>query len=205
MQFDTWTRALAELPVDCVAIGVHDDGELSAEARVIDLRCRERLSRLLKRGDFTAKPGETWLVTDVEGIRAERVLLVGLGGKGELSRRAWRRALISAISAATRTRIASLGIALPRPAAKVLSDERFGRAVAELTGHTLYRVNDLKTGKKPRAHALAHFQTTGHPIIRPLLRRERWTWCYVHHRYYPGLDAAKTGDAGGWLRRLFKR
>jgi leucyl aminopeptidase len=155
MQFDTWTKALTELPVDCVAIGVHDDGELSAEARVVDLRCRERISRLLKRGDFTAKVGETWLVTDVEGVRAERLLLIGLGPKGDISRRAWRRALIATISAATRTRITSLGIALPRPAARVLSDERYGRAVAELTGHTLYRVNDLKTGKKPRSHALA--------------------------------------------------
>src|SRR4029434_3503295 len=27
-------------------------------------------------------------------------------------------------------------------------------AVSELTGHALYRVNDLKSGKKPRAHAL---------------------------------------------------
>jgi uncharacterized UBP type Zn finger protein len=56
----------------------------------------------------------------------------------------------------------------------------------------------------PRAHALAHFQSTGHPIIRPLARRERWTWCYVHHRYFPGLDAG-IGGAGGWLRRLLKR
>ena len=155
MQFDTWTKALAELPVDCVAVGVHDDGELSPEAKILDLRCRERLSRLMKRGDFTAKTGETWLVTDVDGIRAERVLLVGLGTKGELARRTWRRAMVATISAATRTRITSVAIALPRPASKVLSDERFGRAVAELTGHTLYRVNDLKTGKKPRAHALA--------------------------------------------------
>jgi leucyl aminopeptidase len=37
---------------------------------------------------------------------------------------------------------------------KALSDERLGRAVAELTGNTLYRVNDLKSGKKPRAPAL---------------------------------------------------
>lgn len=56
----------------------------------------------------------------------------------------------------------------------------------------------------PRAHALAHFQSTGHPIIRPLLRRERWTWCYVHHRYYPGLDSAASNSLGSWLRRLFR-
>ena len=53
-----------------------------------------------------------------------------------------------------RTRVTSLALALPRPAAKLLSDERLGRAVAELTGNAMYRVNDLKSGKKPRAHAL---------------------------------------------------
>ena len=155
MQFETWTKALAELPIDCVAVGVHDDGSLTPEAQTLDLRCREKLSRLVKRGDFTAKPGETWLVTDLEGIRAERVLLVGIGPKADLTRKAWRRALSAAIGAAARTRIASLGLALPRPAAKLLPDERLGRAVAEVTGNSLYRVNDLKSSKKPRAHSLA--------------------------------------------------
>ena len=155
MQFETWTKALAELAVDCVAVGVHDDGDLTPEGKSLDLRCREKLSRLVKRGDFTAKPGETWLVTDLEGIRAERVLLVGIGGKTELARRTWRRAVLAAITAATRTRISSLALALPRPAAKLLTDERLGRAVAELAGNSLYRVNDLKSAKKPRPPALA--------------------------------------------------
>jgi len=57
MQFETWTKALAELPVDCVAVGVQDDGELTPEAKALDLRCREKLSRLMKRGDFSGKPG----------------------------------------------------------------------------------------------------------------------------------------------------
>ena len=157
MQFDTWTKALAELPIDCVAVGVHDDGELTPEAKSLDQRSGEKLSRLTKRGDFTGKAGETWLVTDLEGIKPERVLLVGLGAKPStegVTRKAWRRALSAALGAATRTRVTSLALALPRPAAKVLSDERLGRSVAELTGHLLYRVNDLKTAKKPRPHAL---------------------------------------------------
>jgi leucyl aminopeptidase len=155
MQFETWTKGLAELAIDCVAVGVHDDGGLSADAKVLDLRCREKISRLLKRGDFSAKAGETWLLTDLEGVRAERVLLVGLGAKADLSRKAWRAAVRASINAATRTRCTSLALALPRPAAKLLSDERLGRAVAEVTGHALYRVNDLKSAKKPRPHALA--------------------------------------------------
>ena len=86
MLFETWTKALAELPIDCLAVGVHDDGELTPEARTIDLRCREKLSRLMKRGDFSGKVAETWLVTDLDGVRSERVLLVGLGAKGEITR-----------------------------------------------------------------------------------------------------------------------
>jgi leucyl aminopeptidase len=158
MQFDTWTKGLADLAIDCVAVGAYDDGELTAEAKVLDLRCRERISRVLKRGDFGAKTGESWLLTDLEGVKAERVLLVGLGargqGKTDLTRKAWRRAVTTAISAATRTRVAALALALPRPATRQLSDERLGRAVAELTGHALYRINDLKSAKKPRPHAL---------------------------------------------------
>ena len=155
MQFEIWTKALAELSIDCVAVGVHDDGELTPDAKTLDLRCREKLSRLVKRGDFTAKLGETWLVTDLEGIGAERVLLVGVGAKGELARKAWRRSVSAAIGAATRTRVTSLALALPRPTVKLLSDERLGRAVAELAGASLYRVNDLKSTKKPRASALS--------------------------------------------------
>jgi leucyl aminopeptidase len=127
MQFDTWTKALAELPIDCVAVGVQDDGELTPEAKTLDLRCREKLSRLMRRGDFSGKAGETWLVTDLEGVSAERVLLIGLGAKGEVTRKSWRRAVIAAISAATRTRVTSLALALPRPSVKMLSDERLGR------------------------------------------------------------------------------
>ncbi len=158
MQFETWTKALPELPIDCVAVGVHDDGELTSEAKSLDSRCREKLSRLTKRGDFSGKVGESWLVAELDGLSAERVLLVGLGPKTpdkDMTSKAWRRAVLTSIAAAARTRITALALALPRPATKQLSDERFGRAVAELAGHTLYRVNDLKTAKKPRPHTLA--------------------------------------------------
>src|SRR5688572_12778344 len=145
MQFETWTKNLADLSTDCVAVGVHEDGELSAEARVLDQRTGQKISRLLKRGDFAGKAGETWLLADLEGISAERVLLVGLGNKTtDLTRKSWRAAVRAAINAATRTRCTALALALPRPAAKLLTDERLGRAVAEVTGQALYRTNDLK-------------------------------------------------------------
>ena len=50
--------------------------------------------------------------------------------------------------------IAALGIAA-HEVSHAYQDADGNRAVAEITGNTLYRVNDLKSGKKPKAPALA--------------------------------------------------
>ena len=154
MEFEVWTKGLATLAVDCLVVGVFEESELGAEARAVDAACGGRLQRLLTRGDFAGRPGETLLLTEVTELPARRVLLVGLGARKQLSRRGWRRAWGAALTALTRTRIASVALALDRPVARELDDYYFGRAVAELAGATLYRINDLKTGKKPPAAAL---------------------------------------------------
>ncbi|MGL1301985.1 M17 family peptidase N-terminal domain-containing protein, partial [Vibrio parahaemolyticus] len=69
-------------------------------------------------------------------------------------RRNFRRGLSAAITAISKTRIDSIAVALERPSQKDLDDYYFGRAVAEIAAHTLYRVNDLKTGRKPKPCAL---------------------------------------------------
>ena len=56
--------------------------------------------------------------------------------------------------ALNRTRIASCAVALDRPDTRQLDDYYLGRAVAEIAGTVLYRVNDLKTGRKPPPPAL---------------------------------------------------
>jgi hypothetical protein len=51
------------------------------------------------------------------------------------------------------------------------------------------------------AHALAHFQATGHPLIRPLEAGDRWTWCYPHNRYFEGLAVPSPPQASGRIAR----
>ena len=34
------------------------------------------------------------------------------------------------------------------------------------------------------AHALQHFNATGHPVIASFEPGETWGWCYVHRRYF---------------------
>jgi leucyl aminopeptidase len=156
MHFEVWTKGLATLEVDCLVLGVFEEGELAEEAQGVDAAAGGRLKKLLARGDFPGRPGETALVTDLPGVEATRVLLTGLGARKSFNRRAWRKAWATAASALARTRVASVAVAIDRPDPKELDDYYFGRLIAEIVGTTLYRINDLKTAKKPKPPALAH-------------------------------------------------
>jgi leucyl aminopeptidase len=154
MHFEVWTKGLATLAVDCIVIGVFEEGELSGEAQSIDAASSGRLKKLLARGDFPGRAGETLLLPDLPGIQASRVLLTGLGAKKNFARKSWRKAWSAAMAAIGRTRIASVAVALDRPDSKELDDYYFGRAIAEIAGAAMYRVNDLKTAKKSKAPAM---------------------------------------------------
>jgi leucyl aminopeptidase len=154
MHLEVWAKGLATLNVDCVVLGVFEEGELPDEAQTIDTAAGGRLKKLLARGDFSGRLSETLLLTEMPGIEASRVLLTGLGPKKSFSRKSWRRAVAASVTALARTRIASVAFAIDRPGAKELDDYYFGRAIAEIVGATLYRVNDLKTAKKPKPPAL---------------------------------------------------
>ncbi|HEY3178451.1 MAG TPA: UBP-type zinc finger domain-containing protein [Casimicrobiaceae bacterium] len=58
------------------------------------------------------------------------------------------------------------------------------------------------------AHALQHFNTTGHPMIASLERGDTWGWCYVHRRYFdpmPGRLPKRRTAFGRLLSRLTGR
>ncbi|MBV8974631.1 MAG: leucyl aminopeptidase, partial [Sinobacteraceae bacterium] len=154
MEFGVWTKGLATLSVDCLVLGVFEEAQLGAQGASVDAASDGRLRKLLARGDFSGRAGETLLVSDLPGITAAHVLLTGMGSAKQLQRRSWRKAWSTAANALLRTRIASCAVALDRPDARELDDYYLGRAVAELTGAALYRINDLKTARKPPPAAL---------------------------------------------------
>src|SRR5881398_120292 len=153
MEFGVWTKGLATLGVDWLVLGIFEEGELSGEARSVDAASSGALKRLLARGDFAGRAGDTLLIGDLPGIKATRVLLTGLGSKKSFSRRSWRKAWDAAAAALSRTRIGSCAVAIDRPDATQLDDYYFGRSVAELAGAALYRINDLKTGRSRRCRS----------------------------------------------------
>ena len=155
MQCSAYSGKPTAQRADCLVIGVFEARELGTEARAVDRAVRGRLKQLLQRGDFAGRAGETLLLADLPGLRASRLLLVGLGAAKSYQRRTWRRALATAIAALARTRVASAIFALERPDDRELDDYTLARSAAETCGASLYRINDLKTGKRAPAPALA--------------------------------------------------
>jgi leucyl aminopeptidase len=155
MQFDVWTKGLVSLEAECLVVGVFDEGELTEEARAVDAASGGKLGKLISRGDFPGRSAETLLITDLAGLSASRVLLVGLGTQKNFTRKVFRKALAAAVAALNRTRIASVAFAVARPSFADVDDYYFGRIIAEIVGNALYRVNDLKTAKKPKPPALS--------------------------------------------------
>ncbi|HEX7949698.1 MAG TPA: UBP-type zinc finger domain-containing protein [Candidatus Limnocylindrales bacterium] len=48
----------------------------------------------------------------------------------------------------------------------------------------------------PNRHATAHFDETGHPMIRAVQADEDWQWCYVDDRLYlPGRTDYEIAEA----------
>ena len=133
---------LGSRPAGLLAVGVNEDAKSRGDAaQRLDKATRGAVAAVLAAGDFSGKAGETALLYP-RGVKAKRVLLVGLGRDA-----APQRLLQYAATAARRARELGVGsLALALPAGCSAHDVR---AIAEgaVLGH--YRHTAYKRDSKP--------------------------------------------------------
>src|SRR5690554_2429066 len=79
MEFSTQTTAgLQQLRSAALGVGVYADGVLTAPAEVIDRASDGAISALLK-SEFKAKANSHVVLRNLPGVKAERVIVIGLG------------------------------------------------------------------------------------------------------------------------------
>ncbi|MGA0084145.1 MAG: leucyl aminopeptidase [Gammaproteobacteria bacterium] len=144
MKFDLFTGSLAQSSAECLVVGVHEGGQLTAAAVSLDRKSGGALSRLIKRGDFSGRQGDMLWLTGVPKLKAARVLLVGQGASA-VSRRHWRKQVIAAVQSVAKTRVKTLAMALTRPEGRDMDDYLHARSWVEAIEYGLYRVNHLKS------------------------------------------------------------
>ena len=104
MEFVVKNTKAAAAKTATLVLPVGEGNVLGAITETVDQASGGAISAILKRGDLQGKPGQTLLLHGLPNLKAERVLLVGTGKKGELDGRQWRK-----VANALLTTLKSLG------------------------------------------------------------------------------------------------
>ncbi|MEW7980317.1 MAG: leucyl aminopeptidase [Candidatus Sedimenticola endophacoides] len=85
MDYSLKSGNLSRLRTPCLVLGVFAGGKLTDAAKEVDRASGGELKRLIKKGDMGGESGRGLMLYDLPGIRAERLLLIGLGEPRKLS------------------------------------------------------------------------------------------------------------------------
>jgi leucyl aminopeptidase len=138
----------------CAVVAVHEPRSLSPAASQIDQASGGHLSRLLRRGDASGKPGKVTMLHGVPGIMAERVLLVGCGPKRGVNEPNYRKALAAMSEALEGCGARDAACHLTELAITGRDSAWMLRTAVESVSASRYRFDQLKSGKKPAAPRL---------------------------------------------------
>ncbi len=161
MEYFSTTTGAARRSCGCLIVGVYMNGKLGIAAADIDAASGGLLSKLIKQGDLSGSIGDCNILPDIDGVRAQRVAIVGLGAKAQFDVRAYRRA----IAAATR----AIKSSKSKDVVNYLSLEEAGdaslyyrvRYSIESIGNELYSFTQMKSARK-KAHT--SIRKIGHAV-----------------------------------------
>ena len=150
IKFSATGQDAVEFSTPCIVVGVFEGGRLSGTASAINKAAGGRLARLIKAGDVATAPGKTFLWTEVPGIAADRVLVVGCGSAADFTASRFVKAATQAAQYLSERRI--------KAAASALHELAFGggdprdriRLAALASASAVYRYSATRSHNKPR-------------------------------------------------------
>ena len=156
MQFSVTTDSAAGEATGCVILPLFENGALAAATQAVDESCGGAVGRLVEIGDASAKAGRTLLLPGLEGIEAERVLLVGCGKEEKFDAKALDKAVAAAAAALSRTGVTDASSYLAQGGVGGVDAYYAARVTVAAASGALYRFDELKS-EAPEDSALARF------------------------------------------------
>ncbi len=148
MKYFTTTSKASRRAVDCVIVGIYERGKLGSAAADIDAASKGALKRYVKSGDISGQLGHCTVLTDVTGVRAPRVVVVGLGKSSALGASQYRRAILASLKSISKTRSQHVLNCLTLENVSGADAYYLARYTAQAVGDTLYRFTEMKSGRK---------------------------------------------------------
>ena len=155
MKYFTTTSKASRRAVDCVIVGVYNRGKLGVSAADIDTASKGHISGLIKSGDISGKAGRVAVLNGVSGVKAGRVVVVGLGKSGGLDAGSFRKAVAAATRAISHTQVKQILNCLTLEPVDGSSPYYLARHTVESVSDVLYRFNQMKSGRKKAAMPLS--------------------------------------------------
>ena len=144
MNFSVKTSNPATLATPVIVLGLFDDGTLPPLSAEIDNTSRSALSRIAKAGDIKGKLGDVLLLQRIDGCKAQRILLIGLGKAKELDAKKYATAIRATVKALQQYQLANALVTLPALDVTDTNTERKAALLARLFVTAQYRYNTTK-------------------------------------------------------------
>ncbi|MBT8084923.1 MAG: leucyl aminopeptidase [Woeseia sp.] len=154
MDYFTTTSAASRRTAGAIIIGIYEGGKLGAAAKDVDAASGKQLSKLAKSGDVSGSLGKCAVLSSLKSVRAQRVVVVGLGKISEFSVSRFRRASAAATSALDGSKVKDIVTFLTLEDVADVDAYYLARHSVQSIGDALYRFNEMKSGKKPAAMPL---------------------------------------------------
>lgn len=148
MEISVKTVNLETVKSPCLVVGINDKRKLSESASQLNTLSNGFISDLLRRGDISGAIGDSMMLHNVKGLKAERILLIGCGKTSELTHQKYQTIIANASNALSKANIKSAIISLADLNSKTLSNSMQIRLSTEALHQESYRFSELK-GKLP--------------------------------------------------------
>ena len=148
MNYVTSLKSASEVKTDCLIIGVFNKNNLGIAAKNINDVSENIITKLCKSGDIDTAIGSTKIIHSAKNIKADRLLIVGLGDKDSFGHDEFRRVNQAAMNAIKNIKLTNFANYLFLDEALNTKDYYKGRHFIESYFSSIYQFDQLKTGIK---------------------------------------------------------
>ncbi len=153
----TTPAQINSIKTGCIVIALFEENQLSTSAETIDNACNGYITKLMTRGDANGCAGKSLLLTGLHGVKAERILLIGMGKKGETSAKQFIDGVTAAIKVLKDGPATEVYYFLSEVAVVNKETSWAIRQQVEVSDAALYTLDQFKRKKSP-AVALKNIQ-----------------------------------------------
>ncbi len=147
MKYSTTTSAASRRAGSCIIVGIYQRGRLGQAATDVDKASKGLIRNQIKRGDLTGQLGSSRMFSPIDGVKAQRVLVVGLGKHKSFGITHFRQATAAAMKVLKASKIADATNYLTLEDVKGTSPYYLARYSVQTIGDSLYRFTKMKSGR----------------------------------------------------------